>query len=195
MGATGRATPEGVGSGVGEHDLLALLDELEGFLAESARIPLTGKLLVTEQEAFEIVDRLRQSIPEALHQAQKLNRERERLMQQAREEGEAFINESKSYAEKLTRDSAIAQRAQEEADRILDDARRVSREIRVAAREYADEVMERVEANMQRALSVVRQGREELGIGQAAAAAEPGEPRPAPQDGARTGEAARNAGR
>ena len=185
--------PEGVGSGVGEQDLLALLDELEGYLAESSRIPLTGKLLVSEQEVFEIVDRLRQSIPEALHQAQKLNRERERLLQQAREEGEAFINESKSYAEKLTRDSAIAQRAQEEADRMLEDARRVSREIRIAAREYADEIMERLEGNMQKVLSIVRQGREELGMGQAAAAADPGEPRASLQEGQRPNDGGRAA--
>jgi F0F1-type ATP synthase membrane subunit b/b' len=162
---------------VGEQDLLALLDELEGFLAESPRIPFTGRLLVAEQEAFEIIDRLRQSIPEALLQAQKLNRERERLLAQARAEGEAYINESKAYAEKLTRESVIMQRAQEEADRILEEARRVSREIRVAAREYADDIMQRLEANMQKVLSIVRAGREELGMGQAAAAMEPPEPK------------------
>lgn len=163
---------------MGEQDLLALLDELEGYLAESGRIPLTGRLMVNEQEVYEIIDRMRQSIPEALLQAQKLNRERDRLMQQARQDGEALISESKAYAEKLTRDSAITQRAQEEADRIIEEARRVSREMRLAAREYADEIMERLESSMQKALAVVRSGREELGVGQggvadeAAAAAE-----------------------
>lgn len=149
-----------------EQDLLALVDELEGYLAESSRIPLTGRLMVNEQEVYEIIDRMRQSIPEALHQAQRLNRDRERLMLQAREDGEALITESKAYAEKLTRDSIIAQRAQEEADRIIEDARRVSREIRLAARDYADDIMERLEGSMQKALTVVRSGREELGIGQ-----------------------------
>lgn len=163
---------EGVGRGVGEQDLLALLDELEGYLAEASRIPLTGRLMINEQEVYEIIDRLRQSIPEALHQAQKLNRDRERLMQQARADGEALITESKAYAEKLTRESIIVQRAQEESDRIVEDARRVSREIRLAARDYADDIMERLEGTMQKALTVVRSGREELGIGQGAPVAE-----------------------
>ena len=157
---------------MGEQDLLALLDELEGYLAEASRIPLTGRLMINEQEVYEIIDRLRQSIPEALHQAQKLNRDRERLMQQARADGEALITESKAYAEKLTRESIIVQRAQEESDRIVEDARRVSREIRLAARDYADDIMERLEGTMQKALTVVRSGREELGIGQGAPAAE-----------------------
>lgn len=167
---------------MGEQDLLALLDELEGYLSEAARIPLTGRLMISEQEIYEIIDRLRQSIPEALLAAQKLNRERDRLLQQARDDGEALIAESRSFAEKLTRESAITQRAQQEADRIVEDARRVSREIRLAARDYADELLSRVEDSVQRTLTLVRAGREELGMGQgvsaaggedAAAAAEP----------------------
>jgi cell division septum initiation protein DivIVA len=146
-----------------EQDLLALLDELEGFLSDAGRIPLTGKLMVSEEEVFEIIDRLRRAIPETLHQAQRTNRDRERLMQQAREEGEAIVQEARAYAEKLVRESAITQRAQEEADRILDDARRVSREIRVGAREYADDLLEKVEQSIHKVLTIVRQGRQELG--------------------------------
>jgi cell division septum initiation protein DivIVA len=153
-----------------EQDLLALLDELEGFFSEAGRIPLTGKLMVNEDEVFEIIDRLRRAIPEALHQAQRTNRERERLMQQAREEGEAIVQEARAYADKLVRESAIVQRAQEEADRILDEARRVSREIRVGAREYADDLLEKVEANIHKVLTIVRQGRQELGPASAAEA-------------------------
>lgn len=155
-----------------EHDLLSLLDELEGFLDDSSRIPLTGKLLVDEREVFEILDRLRQTIPEALHQAERLNRERERLLQQAKEEGDALINESRAYAERLTRESVITQRAQEEADHVLAEARGMSRDMRLAARDYVDDVMERLEENVQRLLATIRQGREELGAHQAAAATE-----------------------
>ena len=157
---------------VQEHDLLSLLDELDGFLADSSRIPLTGKLLVDEQEVFEILDRLRQTIPEALHQAERLNRERERLLQQAKEEGDALINESRAYAERLTRESVVTQRAQEEADRVVADARGMSRDMRLAAREYVDEVMEQLENSVQRVLATIRQGREELGAHQAAAGAD-----------------------
>ena len=173
-GREGRAGRE---TDVGEQDLLALLDELEGFLAESGRIPLTGRLLVNEQEAFELIDRLRQCIPEALHQAQKLTRERERLMSQAREEGEHLINESRAYAEKLTRESVIVQRAQESADHLLDDARRMGREMRLAARDYVDDTMERLESTVQTVLAEVRHGREQLGTLQAAAAVDEGEAR------------------
>lgn len=153
-----------------EQDLLALLDELENFFAEASRIPLTGKLMVGEEDAFNLVDRLRKTLPEALHQAQRVSRDRDRLLGQAREEGEALVQEARSYAEKLVRESTIAQKAQEEADRVLEDARRQSREVRVGAREYADELLEKVEQNIQKALTIVRQGRQELGPSPAAAA-------------------------
>jgi cell division septum initiation protein DivIVA len=153
-----------------EQDLLALLDELESFFADASRIPLTGKLVIPEEDAFNLVDRLRKTVPEALHQAQRVSRDRDRLLQQAREEGEAVVQEARAYAEKLTRESTIVQRAQEEADRIMEEARRQSREVRVGAREYADELLEKVEQNMQKALNIVRQGRQELGPAPAAAA-------------------------
>src|SRR5579875_1446326 len=155
-----------------EQDLLALLDELEGFFSDASRIPLTGKLVVAEEDTFAIIDRLRKTIPDALHQAQRVNRERERLLQQAREESEAVIQEARAYSEKLVRESAIVQKAQEEADRILEEARRQSREIRLGARDYADGLLEKVEQTVSKALAVVRQGRQELGPAPAAAGAE-----------------------
>lgn len=162
----------GGGMAVNERDLLSLVDELDAFLSDSGRIPLTGRLVVNEQEAFELVDQLRQSIPEALRIAQRITRDREKLLQQARQEGDQLLSDSRAYAEKLTRESSIIQRAQEEADRIIEDARRIGREIRMGARDYADEIMERVEGNILRALAIVREGRQELVTSQAAAAAE-----------------------
>ena len=153
-----------------EQDLLALLDELESFFAEASHIPLTGKLVVNEEEAFTLVDRLRKTLPEALHQAQRVSRDRDRLLQQSRDEGEALVQEARAYAEKLVRESSIVQKAQEEGDRMVEDARRQSREMRVGAREYANELLEKVEQNMQKALGIVRQGRQELGPAPAAAA-------------------------
>ncbi len=175
----------------GERDLLALVDELDAFLSDSSRIPLTGRLVVSEQEAFEIVDRLRQSIPEALRVAQKITRERDKLLQQAREEGDQLVIESRAYAEKMTRESSILQKAQEESDRVLEEARRVGREIRLGARDYADEIMERLEGNILKALAIVRQGRQELGVSQAAATAEEPSPEGKRQPEARPAEAAR----
>ncbi|MBX6378271.1 MAG: ATPase [Clostridia bacterium] len=156
-----------------EQDLLAILDELERLVDDAGHIPLTGKVVVDEEAVYAILDRLRAAIPEALHQAQRIHRERERILSQARDEAEALIQEAKAYAARLTSESSITQRATEEAERILEEARRMSREIRVGAREYASELLGKVEASLERCLAAVHAGQAELGAPRPAGDEEP----------------------
>lgn len=146
-----------------ERDLESILEQMEGLIDNAGHVPLTGKVLLDADRMYDLIDRLRGSIPEGMQQAQRVMRERDRILAQAREEAEAVIKEAQAYAEKLTRESAIAQRAEEEAGRIVDEARRQSREIKMAAREYAGDILQKLEGNLQKALVVVRQGLEELG--------------------------------
>lgn len=146
-----------------EQDLHNTLDELEALLDDAPHVPLTGRALVDLDRVFALIDKLRKEIPEGVQQAQRVIRDRDRILAQAREEAEAIVKESQGYAEKLTRESVITQRAEEEANRILDEARREGREVRLGAREYAAEILEKLEANLQKAMTVVRHGIEELG--------------------------------
>ncbi len=146
-----------------EQDLQSVLDELERMVDDAGHIPFTGRVVLNSDKVYELLDRVRNSLPEATQQAQRVIRDRDRILAQAREEAEAIVKEAQTYAEKLTRESAIVQRAEEEASRIIDEANRTGREIRMGAREYADEILEKLEANLQKCLTIVRQGREELG--------------------------------
>ncbi len=146
-----------------ERDLEEIIDQIEGLVDNAGHIPFTGKVFVDADRVYELLDHLRAALPEGVQQAQRILRERDRIIAQAREEAEAIVKEAQAYAEKLTRESAIAQRAEEEASRIIDEARRHSREIKMGAREYAGELLQRLEGNLQKCLAVVRQGLEELG--------------------------------
>lgn len=142
---------------------MALVDELEDLISDSAHIPLTGRVIVEAEKVYALLDRLRSAIPEGMQQAQRVMRDRERIVAEARSEADAIVKEAQAYAAKLTHESAIVQRAEEEASKIVEEARRQSRELRLAARQYAGELLEKVQANLNRCLSVVQQGLEELG--------------------------------
>lgn len=146
-----------------DQDLNGLLDEMEELLDDAPHIPLTGRIIVDMDRLYGLVDRLRKAIPDQVQQAQRVVRDRERILAQAREEAEAILRDARARAEKLTSESAIAQRAEEEAARIVEEARRQSREIRLGAREYAATVLERLEGNIQKCAGVIRQALEELG--------------------------------
>lgn len=153
--------------------MLALIDEFEQFVAELPRVPLTGKLLVEEDDLYGFTEQLRRAVPEEIRRALDLVRERDRILEQARAEAEALLADARRHAEalveearrqadRLVEESAVLRRAEEEAERILARARQVSQQVRGEADAYADEVLARVEAFLNRALDHVRDGRAQL---------------------------------
>lgn len=153
--------------------LLALIDEFEQFLAELPRVPLTGKVLVDEEDLYGFAEQLRQAVPDEVRRALEVLRERDRILAQARTEAESLLAEARREAEslleearrqasRLVDDSAVLRRAEEEAERILQRARQASQQVRGEADAYADEVLSRVEAFLARALEHVRDGRAQL---------------------------------
>ncbi|MBE3589856.1 MAG: ATPase [Firmicutes bacterium] len=162
--------------------LMALVDRLEALVADAGHVPLTNRLIIDEDRILSLLEELRRNIPSSVQQAERVARERDRILSQAREEADRIVREARAYAEQLVKESSIAQRAMEEASRIQAEAKAVAREMREAARQYADDVLAKVEANLQKALQVVRDGRGQLdggakgGDAKAPAAAVPPKP-------------------
>lgn len=128
------------------------MDRLERIVAEGRRIPLlAGKVLVPEDDIYALIDEIRASLPEEIKQARWVTKERERLLDEARQEAEGIIENARADAARLAEESTV-----------IEQARQVAREITAGAREYADEVLETVERNLERILQAIRQGRNEL---------------------------------
>lgn len=157
-----------------EHDLMGILDRLEDLIDDATHVPFTGRVVINVEQVYEVIDQLRKSIPENMRQAQRVIQERDRILAQAREQAEAIVQEAQAFAERLARESAISQRAQEEAARIVEEARRQSREIRLGARDYAAEMLEKLEENLQKCLTVVRAGIDEVRSEKPSMESEPG---------------------
>lgn len=144
-----------------------VIGELEELLRRAPHVPLLGRALVAVEDVHPILERLRQAVPDLVRQAERVLKERDRILGQAREEAEAMVKEAQAYVERLARESVIAQRAEEEASRIREEAYREGREVRQGARQYADEVLEKLESSLQRCLTIIRQSRESLAPGKA----------------------------
>lgn len=145
-------------------DVLALLERLDSYLSECPRVPLTGKLLVDEEEVFTLIDDLRAALPQELEQARWILRERDRILQEARKESEEILRDAQGQIAALASESVIAKEARAQAEELMERARQVAREINLGAREYADEIMKKVEDMLVELLESVRQGRRELSV-------------------------------
>lgn len=139
-------------------DIQHLVDRLEQTLADSRRLPLSSNLIVDEARIFSIVDQMRVSIPEEVRRANRVEAEKERILAQAQEEAERIRELAKQEAAELVRRDAIVIASQQRADAILERARRDADAMRGESDAYALEVLAKLEEDLLRSLSVVRNG-------------------------------------
>ncbi|MGD2048249.1 MAG: hypothetical protein PVH03_02080 [Chloroflexota bacterium] len=157
-------------------DIQHLVDRLEQTLADSRRLPLSSNLVVDEARIYSIVDQMRVSIPEEIKRANRVEAEKERILAQAQEEAERIRELAKQEAAELVRRDAIMVSSQQRADAILERARREAEVMRSESDAYALEVLAKLEEDLLRSLSVVRNGMQRLEAEQAVEVSPPPTP-------------------
>lgn len=147
-----------------ETGVLALLEELT-ILLEDSKPATFGKKNMHEvdiNQAFEIMDEIRDVFPSEFAQARQIVRERQSLLDDAEAEANRMIEDARSQALTIACDQEIVRIAQQQADQVLADARELERQTRAGAEDYADEVFGHVENSLDTLLNNVRRCRDRL---------------------------------
>lgn len=139
-------------------DIQHLVDRLEQLLSESKRLPLTSYLLVDEDSIFDLVDQMRVSIPEEVRRANRVEAEKDRILAQAKEEADRIRQLAKEEAGELVKRDSIATAAQQRADQLVSRAQRDSQALRQDADQYVVNVLAKLEEDLLRSLTIVRNG-------------------------------------
>jgi F0F1-type ATP synthase membrane subunit b/b' len=144
-------------------DVLVLIDRLEELVEDARSFPGFGNTAMVDRDAaFDIIDQMRQTIPEELKQARWIVKERQAMLDEARSESDRIIRSAQDEAEKITSEEEVLKRAEKRSAEIMEDARRREREIRLGAEDYADEVLANLEDNLGKLLEAVQRGRTKL---------------------------------
>ncbi len=139
-------------------DILHLVDRLEDLLNQSRAIPLTHNVMVDEDRMLDIIDQMRVAIPEEVKKAQQLLAQRDRILAQAQEEANRTIAIAREKSDQLVERDAIVQAASARADQIIAQSRTEGEKTRRDADQYVVETLTRMEMELDRALSQVRNG-------------------------------------
>ncbi|MDS1029900.1 ATPase [Bacillota bacterium LX-D] len=143
-------------------DVFETLDALEELIDSSHKIPLTNKIMVNVDDILDFLDQIRSVLPEEIRQSRWVTKEREKILAEAHQEAKIAIEEAKSHIGKLAEDTEVVRLAKVRAEEIINKAKAISQDIRSGAELYADELLSKLEANLEKSLEVVRQGRLEL---------------------------------
>lgn len=139
-------------------DIQHLVDRLEDLIDEGRHVPFSKFTLIDEERALEIIDQMRISVPEQIEKASRLINQRDRVLAQAREEADRITSVAQEKSEQLTTRDAIVQTAQNRANNIIDQARKEAEGIRADADDYVLQVLNELEDQLIRNLTVVRNG-------------------------------------
>jgi len=139
-------------------DILHLVDRLEELLNQSRPLWFTHNVIVDEDRMLDLIDQMRVAIPEEVKKAQQLTAQRDRLLAQAQEEANRTIAIAREKGEQLVERDAIVQAAQSRSEQIVAQARIEAEKVRREADEYVLETLTRLEMEMERTLTQVRNG-------------------------------------
>ncbi|WP_329462806.1 ATP synthase F0 subunit B [Streptomyces sp. NBC_01431] len=143
-------------------DVQKKLDEIVEVVGSARSMPMSASCVVNRAELLAMLEEVRQALPGSLAQAQELIGGREQMVEQARQEAERIIESAHAQRGTLISDTAVARQSQDEADRILGEARREAEEIRAEADDYVDSKLANFEVVLTKTIGSVDRGREKL---------------------------------
>ena len=138
------------------------IDRLEYLIAHSRQIPLTRTVVIDQEEALACIDDLRLSLPDEIKQARWTLQEQQRLLSEAQAEAARTVSKAGERAQTMIGQHDLVKRAEKQAEAMLREASLKAEETRRAADRYAWEVMQNLETQLMRTISIVKKGVETL---------------------------------
>jgi vacuolar-type H+-ATPase subunit H len=153
-------------------DIIYLVDRLEELVSLGKRVPLSGRVMVDDVEFLALVDQLRVAVPNEIKQAQRVIRERERIIGEAQDEAVRIVQVARDRADALVSQHSIVQDARIKSEEILRAADEERQRARGEVDVFLDEQFQRVEAAIRRGMAVMEDAVEETleTVGEARAA-------------------------
>ena len=143
-------------------DVLVLIDKLDDIIHNARSVPLTDSVMIDREEMYDILDQMRSTIPEEIKQARWIVKERQEMLAEAKQEAERVLTEAQERADRLASETEVVHLAERNAQQIMEDARERERETRLGAEDYADEILNTLEVNLEKFLAAVQRGRDRL---------------------------------
>jgi cell division septum initiation protein DivIVA len=105
---------------------------------------------------------MRATIPEEIKQARWIVKERQEMLAEAKREAERIVKEAHDEQLRLVSEQEVVKQAENHAEDIIEEARAREREIRLGAEDYADDILNTLEVNLEKFLAAVQRGRDRL---------------------------------
>jgi cell division septum initiation protein DivIVA len=136
--------------------LYETVDELSRVIENARSVPMSGSCMVPRDQLLDLLDDLRENLPDEVHAAGAIVEQRTEILEQAQAEAEQLTGRTREEADRLV---AAARRQREE---VLGTARRQRDELLARARAEAEDLLAQAESEADRMIAEARAHHEAL---------------------------------
>src|SRR5205814_4019776 len=79
-------------------DLLTLLDQMEEAIASAPALPVGGRIVVNRDQLLDFIDAIRGEMPETVMEADRVAREKSKILADAKTEADQFMERARDQA-------------------------------------------------------------------------------------------------
>lgn len=148
--------------GVMNGDIIKKLEELEEILDNASNVPFSRKVAVDKELLIEIIKDIKIGLPNQFKEAEWINKEREKILDDAKADADSLIEKTQQYVDEKIRDHEITKLAQENAKQIEEEAIMTSEQIKEGSRTYAIEMLTKLYSNIEKINSRIDKNIQEL---------------------------------
>jgi cell division septum initiation protein DivIVA len=145
-------------------DTAALLTQLREALDAARSMPLSASVMLNRDEFGELLQDAIDGLPEELKQARWLLKERDDVLERAQREAERIIDVARVRAERMVERTEVVREARRSAEDMVDQAGRLAAQMRLEAEDYVDRKLASFEVVLDRTMQQVAKGRERLSV-------------------------------
>lgn len=142
--------------------VIELLNELEHELTQTKKGLFSDKSLVDADACLDIIDEIRESLPNEIERAQNIMKERRQILVDAEEEAKQCIATAQQTADQMVAEDEITRNAEIEAKQIIDSARQSAKELKLSAKNYAVDLLNELKSRMDETTQQISQDLEDF---------------------------------
>lgn len=144
---------------------MGLLEEIDSVMQEvrdAKPVPLSASAMVNKKSLLSKLEVMRRNVPDELQQARYVMQDRDGMMSGAQGEIDKLRQQVYAERDQLLSRTDIVIAANEQAERIIEDARVQAGQIKAEAEDYVDNKLASFEVVLQKTMSAVTRGRDSL---------------------------------
>ncbi|MGE4507159.1 MAG: hypothetical protein AB7D16_00850 [Eubacteriaceae bacterium] len=139
-----------------------LLADLETLIESGNTLPFSSKSLIDPEEAIDLIEEIRERLPEELSEAKKIVSERKRILLAAQNEADRIKKEAEKRYRELLDNNAMTKSATGYANEIMRNANNSAKALKVGTQNYADKLLYNVQLQLREINEEIEQNRREI---------------------------------